>query len=270
MVEGKQAPKRKSRAKPEAIEEQPIGTPREAPLAASADASTEATAGAGRGRVAKARPSNRRGTGTGPGTAARGERRRQLLTAAIKLFSERPYEDIFIADIADAAGVAHGLLFYYFKDKRGIYLEALKQVMSDLQEFQRPRPDELTTQERLRGTIRRHFDYLGRHHHTFIGLRGLDDPDVRRISESAHTAGVGLILQLFDLDPTPPPIVRAALRGWVGFLDEITLDWLAHDDVSLDDIVRITIEVLTAALSSVEDHHPGIAAVLAEMRSSPN
>ncbi|MFE5328286.1 TetR/AcrR family transcriptional regulator [Embleya sp. NPDC056575] len=218
---------------------------------------------------AKKRTSNRLGTGTGPGTGRRGERRRQLLEAAVALFSERPYEDIFIADIADAAGVAHGLLFYYFKDKRGIYLEALGQVAQDIQAYQRARPDEVTAEARLYGMVRRHFEYIGSHTQTFIGFMrpGLGDADVRRIFESARQAGVDLVLELFDLESEapPPPVLRAALRGWVGYLDEISLDWLAHGDVPVDDIVQLAVDTLIAGLRSVEGGHADISAMLREL-----
>ncbi|MYS82728.1 TetR/AcrR family transcriptional regulator [Embleya scabrispora] len=221
-----------------------------------------------KGGPAKKRTSNRLGTGTGPGTGRRGERRRQLLEAAVELFSARPYEDIFIADIADAAGVAHGLLFYYFKDKRGIYLEALGQVARDIQDYQRPRPDEVSAEARLYGMVRRHFEYIGGHTQTFIGFMrtGLGDPDVRRIFESARQAGVDLVLDLFEIESEPPPpILRAALRGWVGYLDEISLDWLAYRDVPVEDVVQLSIDTLIAGLRSVEGRHSDITAMLREL-----
>ncbi|MEU7004112.1 TetR/AcrR family transcriptional regulator [Nonomuraea sp. NPDC046570] len=197
----------------------------------------------------------------------RGERRRQLLAAAVKLFSERPYEDIFIDDIADEAGVAHGLLFYYFKDKHGIYVEALRQFSRDVQEYQRPRTAERTTEARLHGMVRRHFEYISRHPQAFVGFMrsGLLDPEVRQIFEAARGAGVELTLEVFGITSAPAPILRTALRGWVGFLDEITLDWLAHGDVPLDDIVQLANDALIAALRSVEGHHPDVTTMLGDL-----
>jgi AcrR family transcriptional regulator len=55
-----------------------------------------------------------------------GDRRKALVEVAVDLFTRRRYDDIYISDIAREARVAHGLLFYHFKDKRGLYLAALK------------------------------------------------------------------------------------------------------------------------------------------------
>ncbi len=182
----------------------------------------------------------------------------------MRLFSERPYEDIFIADIADAAGVAHGLLFYYFKDKRGIYLETLGQVTRDIQEYQRPRPDEVTAEARLYGLVRRHLDYIGRHTQTFIGFMrtGLGDPDVRRIFESARREGVNLVLEIFEIECEPPPILRAALRGWVGYLDELSLHWLTHRDVPQEEVVQLAVDALIAGLRSAAARSAEVPAML--------
>ena len=50
------------------------------------------------------------------------ETRQRLIEAAIKQFSEHNFEDVAVTDIVKTAGVAHGLLFHYFGNKRGIYL----------------------------------------------------------------------------------------------------------------------------------------------------
>ncbi len=55
--------------------------------------------------------------------------RRRLVQAALKAFSTRPFDAVAVDDIADAAGVAHGLVFHYFGSKRGLYLEALRDVV---------------------------------------------------------------------------------------------------------------------------------------------
>lgn len=54
------------------------------------------------------------------------ETRQRLIDAAVEAFSEQGYDEVAVADIAKAAGVAHGLLFHYFGNKRGIYLAALR------------------------------------------------------------------------------------------------------------------------------------------------
>ncbi len=57
------------------------------------------------------------------------ERRGQILAAAAKLFAERHYASVSTKDIADAAGVARGLLHHYFGSKRDLYLEVAREML---------------------------------------------------------------------------------------------------------------------------------------------
>jgi AcrR family transcriptional regulator len=57
--------------------------------------------------------------------AAAGEdKRRQLLDAAVRVFARKGYHASRVGDIAVEAGVAHGLLYHYFKSKDDV-LEAV-------------------------------------------------------------------------------------------------------------------------------------------------
>jgi AcrR family transcriptional regulator len=55
------------------------------------------------------------------------EKRKQILDAATRVFAERGYHGARVGDIAEQAGVAHGLLYHYFASKeevlRVIFLE---------------------------------------------------------------------------------------------------------------------------------------------------
>ena len=50
-------------------------------------------------------------------TAAATDRRRQILDAAIRVFSRQGYHSCRVSDIADEAGVAYGLVYHYFRSK---------------------------------------------------------------------------------------------------------------------------------------------------------
>ena len=57
--------------------------------------------------------------------AAAGEdKRRQLLDAAVRVFARKGFHASRVGDIAEEAGVAHGLLYHYFKSKDDV-LEAV-------------------------------------------------------------------------------------------------------------------------------------------------
>lgn len=52
-----------------------------------------------------------------PAEASLPDRRRQILDAAVEVFAARGHDDTRIQDVADAAGVAYGLVYHYFGTK---------------------------------------------------------------------------------------------------------------------------------------------------------
>jgi AcrR family transcriptional regulator len=55
------------------------------------------------------------------------DKRRQILDAAIRVFARQGFHSTRVADIADEAGVAYGLVYHYFKSKD----EVLNQLFSE-------------------------------------------------------------------------------------------------------------------------------------------
>ncbi len=64
-------------------------------------------------------------------------RRREILQAAALVFRERGYNEAGMRDIADAAGLSPGNLYYYFKGKQEILYfcqeRALGQMLASLE-----------------------------------------------------------------------------------------------------------------------------------------
>jgi len=48
------------------------------------------------------------------------EKRRQILDAAVRVFARKGYHTCRVGDIAEEAGVAHGLLYHYFDSKEQV------------------------------------------------------------------------------------------------------------------------------------------------------
>lgn len=85
-------------------------------------------------------------TGGNAGAAGAGERRthteqgierkQQLLDAAAVLFSSKGYANTRIADIASAAGVAKGLVYWYFPTKEELFAELVRSMRLQLRRAQ--------------------------------------------------------------------------------------------------------------------------------------
>src|SRR5918997_1804337 len=48
------------------------------------------------------------------------EKRRLILSAAVRVFAHRGYHTSRVGDIAEEAGIAHGLLYHYFGSKEEV------------------------------------------------------------------------------------------------------------------------------------------------------
>jgi AcrR family transcriptional regulator len=58
--------------------------------------------------------------------------RQRLLLAALDLFNKKGYASTSVREIVEAAGVSKPVLYYYFKNKEGIYLEFFKKPFETL------------------------------------------------------------------------------------------------------------------------------------------
>jgi TetR/AcrR family fatty acid metabolism transcriptional regulator len=78
------------------------------------------------------------------------ERRRQILDAAVKVFARQGFHSTRVADIADEADVAYGLVYHYFASKENVLNELFVQRWSLLLEaIAETEQSEATPQEKL-------------------------------------------------------------------------------------------------------------------------
>jgi TetR/AcrR family transcriptional regulator len=98
-----------------------------------------------------------------PGSRGEPEKTRAaILNAALEEFANEGAAGARTDEIARRAGVNKALLYYYFKDKEGLYAAALEQVFSGLSERVLAVLDhtELAPRQRLLGYVEAHFDYI--------------------------------------------------------------------------------------------------------------
>jgi TetR/AcrR family transcriptional regulator, fatty acid metabolism regulator protein len=60
------------------------------------------------------------------------DKRRVLLDAAVRVFARRGYHASRVGDIAEEAGVAHGLLYHYFSSKEEVLETIFRETWSEL------------------------------------------------------------------------------------------------------------------------------------------
>jgi AcrR family transcriptional regulator len=181
------------------------------------------------------------------------ERRAQILRVAAQLFSERHYTAVSTAEVARAAGVARGLVNHYFRTKRELYVEVVRSML-EVPDDLFPAPPDADESERnavLSDAVDRWLRTVKANRGTWlacIGAQGFGrDPELEAVLEDARRR---IIDQLIALAWGPPheatPQVRALMRGYEGFAQAITADWLQNGRPTRREVHELLVQGLVA------------------------
>jgi AcrR family transcriptional regulator len=191
----------------------------------------------------------------GEGSTDRGRRTRAvLLEAARTVFERDGYVDARVADIATAAGVAHGTFYTYFDSKRDVFRAVMADVrdqIADAIAVPAGQPDGVI--ERLDLANRRFLDVYRRNSRLMLLFEQVAtiDPEIgeyRQCSRLAHVERIaggirrlqrrGLADQ--DLDP------RTAAAALVSMLSNFAYHWLAMGEPFDEELAKRTLTRLWA------------------------
>lgn len=200
-------------------------------------------------------------------TTSRAERaastRNKLLDAAVEQFLDKPYDEVSVHALADAAGVAYGLVSHHFGNKRGILLEAVREIA---RRFEQGPPPPGPTADRIRHLTEDHFASIERDPDAYLGLILGADPDTRAILNASRQLGVRGLSEVLGLDPDRPA-VRVVLRSWIGSVLEAAAGWLQEGrPIPAADLVEVLVATLAELLRQAARLDPEIdvAAALSE------
>jgi AcrR family transcriptional regulator len=178
-------------------------------------------------------------------------RREQLVALGVDMFSERPFDEVSIDDIAAAAGISKGLLYHYFPSKRDFYVAVVRHSADEMQAITQTDP-QLPPLERLSAGLDRYLEYVDTHARGYATVlrAGIgSDPEVAAIVEGVRAAMAGRILDDLTEDAAPPG-VRIAVRGWVGFAEAASLEWLERRDLTRDELRELLIQALRSVVEA--------------------
>jgi AcrR family transcriptional regulator len=190
-------------------------------------------------------------------------RRGQLVALGIDIFSERPFDEVSIDDIAAAAGISKGLLYHYFPSKRDFYVAVIRSAADEMQALTEPDPA-LEPRERLAAALERYLEYVETHARGYATVlrAGIgSDPAVADIVEEVRGAMVARLLDDLPVTPPgeePPVALRVAVRGWVGFVEAASLDWLEHRGLARAGLREMLIAALDGAVSAAAGADPRV------------
>ena len=132
----------------------------------------------------------------------REERRQQIMSVALELFSREGYGHVSIAQLAGQTGISKGLMYNYFESKEQLLTEIVHQGLEQIAEIFDPNRDGVLTSDEFEYFIRKTF---------------------RSIREQPRYWGlfIGLILQ-----PNVPPLLKKnPLVEFIGEYTSILLDY---------------------------------------------
>lgn len=180
-------------------------------------------------------------------------RRAQLLTIGSELFASRPYDDVWIDDVAATAGVSRGLLYHYFGNKRGFLHAVIEHETQAILAATTPDPS-LPPHERLRASIGGYLDYVAAHPHGYRAIfRGSVSADqrVRELVDDNLRRQEARILAALD-DEEPSERLRLAVHGWIASLIAIVLDWIDRPTIDRAELLQLATSTLQASVAAAQ------------------
>jgi AcrR family transcriptional regulator len=180
------------------------------------------------------------------------ERRRRLLELGADLFTRHTYAELSMAAIAREAGISKALLYHYFPSKQAYFVATLEQQARELADLiaidpSLPPVEQLTRAlDAFLGWVEDNAEGYGKllHGATTHG-------EVRELVDQVRHATADRILAGLVPDAgTPPPALRAAVHGWLWFMDGVLMDWLEHRDVERPQLLGLLLGTLLGAVTA--------------------
>ena len=154
-------------------------------------------------------------------------------------------------EVAEAAGVSHGLVFQYFGSKKGLYVACLQPLIEGFRSRIEPDP-ELPPVERLREGLRNFADEISEHPAGYRNLmtRASAFKEVRDTLERARWWRITRLAEGMGLDPAEPS-VRVGLSGWTSYVEAAMLTWLEEGAPDRDSLVEMLVNALGATAEGI-------------------
>jgi TetR/AcrR family transcriptional regulator, fatty acid metabolism regulator protein len=179
------------------------------------------------------------------------EKRRVILDAAVRVFAHKGFHTSRVGDIAEEAGVAHGLLYHYFSSKdevlETIFRETWGELLADLQEIEdsgAPAREQLKQATlRLLGSWQRHPDVVRvivREIARSPGLQGRIGDLVKPVEAVQRIIAYGQETGEFRSDFNP----RLAGVVYYGGIEELLSGWALGLIADSDEVVAAAEQTL--------------------------
>lgn len=181
-------------------------------------------------------------------------RREELIALGVRMLSERTLDELSIDELAAAAGVSRGLLFHYFASKSDFRLAVVTAACAELIAVTEPDPSR-SPAEQVSTSMGQFVDYITANRAGYLSLvRGAASGDaaLREVFTRTREALAQRIVDLAaDLGAAGTPRLQLAVRGWLAYVEEISVVWLTghEDDATRADVLSLAGEAFAALIA---------------------
>ncbi|MCL7427952.1 TetR/AcrR family transcriptional regulator [Streptomyces sp. YS415] len=204
------------------------------------------------------------------GTERSVARRAELLAIGRRLFADTSYDALSMDDIARQAQVAKGLIYYYFRSKRGYYLAIIEDSVADLVTHAASGV-ELPPEDRVHRTLDSYLRYAEHNQAAYRAIvsGGVGfDAEVHAVRDGVREAIVATIAEGAYGRTDISPLARMGLLAWVCSVEGAALDWTARPGLSRDTMRELLVKTLGGALRAIEELDPAHPAPRAARREA--
>lgn len=187
------------------------------------------------------------------------ERRAQLLALGMEVFGAQDYDAVSIDEIARRIGISKGLLYHYFPTKKDFFAASVEAAAEQL--LERTQIDEsLPPPERLRQGLTAYLRFVEGYRATFVALMrgGRSGGSIAKILERTRQRLLDRIVASlpFPEEQRADPRVVLALRGWIGFVEALSLEWASREPTptptaSLEEPLSLAMETFVTCITCV-------------------
>jgi AcrR family transcriptional regulator len=177
-----------------------------------------------------------------------------LVRAAREMFEEHGFLDARVADIADAAGVAHGSFYTYFDSKEAIFREVANALVGDMFLASRVGPEVPRDPfSRIEAANRLYLQTYARNARMLAIIEQVSTfndyfrqirRDIRKVFVDRAAAGLARLQSQGEADPELDPLTAASALG--GMVDHFAHVWLALGEPFDEELAVATLSRLWA------------------------
>lgn len=175
-------------------------------------------------------------------------RRRQIVEAAARVFSEHEPGEVSFELIADEAGVSRSLVYSYFGDRGSLFAAAYNHEMERLDaEIDRALESLGSDRERLARAVAAYLGFAWRHRSSWELIASASSSRHPAVREAIQARTDRIAASI-----TGAPAARLLVRGVIGMLEAAAIHTLENDDVDPEGLAELLTQIIWDGVSSLE------------------